>query len=208
MCSFPADPAKEPESPVADPLRPDRTARVRRLAPNRAGAVVASLGPAGLRLVGDEEAARRAPASRDAVARALDRAREVREANEQAARLDPADARDLLAARTAGALEGGRAAVLRPERRREIVGDAARLGLRAFDANLIIAIVQDGARRGEAHDDPGAAARLRLVRPPAGEPRSSLLPVRALSAELGALVWALALGGALALVMIGLLLRG
>lgn len=47
------------------------------------------------------------------------------------------------------------AGVLAPERRRNLVRLATRLGLRQFDANLVIAIVQDGSRTGE-----GASAGL------------------------------------------------
>lgn len=76
--------------------------------------------------------------------------RAVARANRAAAALGADDARAIFSARVAGALEGGRAAVLRPEHRRRLVGAAAGMGLRPFDANLIIAIVQDAARRGEA----------------------------------------------------------
>lgn len=46
-------------------------------------------------------------------------------------------------------MEGGKAALLRPERRRELFHRAEDMGLRPFDANLVIAIVQEAARRGE-----------------------------------------------------------
>ena len=51
-----------------------------------------------------------------------------------------------LAGDVAGALDG---AVLTPERRRGLIEEARRLGMREFDANLVIAVVQDRARRGE-----------------------------------------------------------
>ncbi|MBT8487047.1 MAG: hypothetical protein KJO43_15830 [Phycisphaerae bacterium] len=60
--------------------------------------------------------------------------------------LAPTDARWVLAARTASLLQGP---VLTPDRRRTVLRTADRLGIRLFDANLIIAIVQDQARRGE-----------------------------------------------------------
>ncbi|MCA9294405.1 MAG: hypothetical protein KDA20_11390 [Phycisphaerales bacterium] len=69
----------------------------------------------------------------------------------------------MTALRVADALEGGRAAILRPERRRELVANAQAMGLRPFDANLIIAIVQDGARRGERMDDRQTVSRLSFV---------------------------------------------
>lgn len=74
----------------------------------------------------------------------------VRNENLAAARIDPTDARWVLAVRVAQLLEGGKAAVLTPDRRRRLVALAVRLGLREFDAALIIAIVQDGARDGLA----------------------------------------------------------
>ncbi len=56
-------------------------------------------------------------------------------------------------------IEGGRAAILRPERRRELFTRATSLGLRPFDATLVIAIVQDAARRGEEVSIPERGAR-------------------------------------------------
>lgn len=77
------------------------------------------------------------------------------------------DPRWVLAVRTNYLLEGGRAAVLTPESRRYVLDLAKTLGLRAFDANLIIAIVQDSARTtGEGLTD-DARARLGMVRDPA-----------------------------------------
>jgi hypothetical protein len=81
----------------------------------------------------------------------------------------PTDPRWVLAARAALSLSGGRAAILIPEKRRALDACARRLGLRPFDASLIIAIVQDAVRRGEWLPDrgqgPAVAARLSLVRP-------------------------------------------
>lgn len=59
------------------------------------------------------------------------------------------DVRRILAIKTGLALEGGRAAILAPQLRRDLVQQGAKLGLRPFESNLIIAVVQDGARRGE-----------------------------------------------------------
>jgi hypothetical protein len=71
----------------------------------------------------------------------------VRE-NRSAARnpaLDPTDPRWVLAVRAASQLENG---TLTPERRERVMRTARLLGVRPFDANVIIAIAQDHARRG------------------------------------------------------------
>lgn len=81
-----------------------------------------------------------------------------------AASLSVVDVRSLFALDVAKAIDGGRAAILRPERRRELIAAAVGKGLREFDANLIIAIVQDAARRGERPVDHDVAARLGMVR--------------------------------------------
>jgi hypothetical protein len=88
--------------------------------------------------------------------------REIARENHAARLMGPDDARWLLAQDAERALEGGRAAIIRPEVRRRLVNKATSAGLRPFDANLVIAIVQDAARRGE----PGpAAASLAMVGP-------------------------------------------
>jgi len=94
----------------------------------------------------------------------IDEARIASE-NRAAAALTPADARWVFAARVATSLEGGRAAVLSPERRERLIAGARTLGLRPFDANLIVAIVQDTARTTGAPLGPAAAERLELVQP-------------------------------------------
>jgi hypothetical protein len=64
-----------------------------------------------------------------------------------------------LASEVSIALDGD---VLAPNARRHLIDRAGRLGVRAFDANLLIALVQDRARRGEEiHDCPSP---LRLIR--------------------------------------------
>lgn len=88
----------------------------------------------------------------------------IEEENRKSARLSPDDARQIVAMRIARALEGGRAAILTPDIRRDIVTQARRMGLRPFDANLIIAIVQDRARTGEPLDQLDTDGRIRLVR--------------------------------------------
>lgn len=90
-----------------------------------------------LRLVGDQPE----PAPRRSRA---DVARE----NTLAAGLSPLDARWLFAVNVASAIEGGKAAVLPPEKRQRLVASAVQLGLRPFDANLVIAVVQEAAREG------------------------------------------------------------
>ncbi len=74
------------------------------------------------------------------------------------------DPRWVLAVRTAESLEG---TVLRPEKRERLVHLGKILGLSPFDANLVIAIVQDQARRGFA---PSHC-------PTAGEPQLRLVPL-------------------------------
>lgn len=69
--------------------------------------------------------------------------------NACATMIQPADARWIFALRASGSLQGGKAAVLTPTKRRELIGAAVQAGIREFDANLIIAVVQDAARRGE-----------------------------------------------------------
>lgn len=86
--------------------------------------------------------------------------------NQSASSLSPADARWVLAVRTAAQIEGGRGAVLSLEKRNRLTRLATRLGLRPFDANLVIAIVQDGARSGQGPLGAAVAHRLELVRPP------------------------------------------
>jgi hypothetical protein len=69
----------------------------------------------------------------------------------------PFDPREVLAARTAEQLQGD---VLTPERRQRLSRLASRIGVRPFDANLVIAVVQDRARRGESIDDLRSALQM------------------------------------------------
>lgn len=94
----------------------------------------------------------------------VDAIEEVRRENVAAAAMAPTDPRWVLALRVYESIEGGRAAVLRPEKRRNLMALATRLGLRPFDANLVIAIVQDAARAGEPRLGPDVTSRLSLVR--------------------------------------------
>jgi len=101
---------------------------------------------------------------------------EVARANRNSAAIDSTDARWVFACRVATSLEGGRAAILRSEVRDRLVGQANHLGLRQFDANLIIAIVQDSARCGHEPLGLPTAERLPLIRR-AHEPSSPSLPI-------------------------------
>jgi hypothetical protein len=85
--------------------------------------------------------------------------------NHAASGLGATDARWVLAVQVMRSLEGGKAAMLRPEKRRGLLVAAQTLGLRSFDANLVIAIVQDGVRSGEGGLSRNVEDRLALVRP-------------------------------------------
>ena len=78
---------------------------------------------------------------------------------------NPFDPRWVLAIRVADSLQG---VVLPPERRERLLDLGRVMGLTPFDANLIIAIVQDQARRGHApHQCPQMGEpMLRMVPPP------------------------------------------
>lgn len=130
----------------------------------------------------------------------------VRAENRLSSSLTDDDARWMLANLAEQAIEGGRAGIIRPEVRRRLVAAGVSMGLRPFDANLVIAIVQDDARSGTASRDPASSQSVRaerrarqdrfrrvgLVRPPA---RSAAR--KALALILAALV--LGLAGAIAL---------
>lgn len=84
-------------------------------------------------------------------------------AHGSAAAIDPRDPRWRLAMQAQAQLEGP---VLAPERRERLMNNARQLGIRPFEANLIIAIVQDKARQGRADsaysDTMATTARLSL----------------------------------------------
>lgn len=101
-------------------------------------------------------------------------AQRVARENAAAARLDPTDARMLFARETARRLEGDSQAILRPQRRRDLHALATRVGLRPFDANLVIAIVQDAARHDEETTSPAVCSRLSLLGAPRVRPASVL----------------------------------
>ena len=83
---------------------------------------------------------------------AVARERAIRENVRSAAtasQLSSDDARVIFATKVQECLEGGRAAILRLQRREQLIALSHDMGFRPFDANLIIALVQDAARRGE-----------------------------------------------------------
>lgn len=100
--------------------------------------------------------------------------------------VDPFDPRWVLAVRTSERLQG---ALLPPESREALIRLGRVLGLSAFDANLVIAIVQDQARRGRAPVDcPAAAAsQLTMIAPGAAIPSPRRPRRRALQAGLAIL---------------------
>lgn len=57
---------------------------------------------------------------------------------------------ELLSRAVAGSLQGGRAALLTPDRRKLLVAGAVRRGMRPFEAQLVVAAVQEAVRHGEA----------------------------------------------------------
>ncbi len=99
------------------------------------------------------------------------------------------DARWVLARRVAEQLEGGTAAILTPERRSRLLATARRVGLRDFDANLVIALVQDGRRTGRGALNPNVERALTLIRPADGNPEDrSLLRMLIAASALGAMM--------------------
>jgi hypothetical protein len=103
--------------------------------------------------------------------------------------LHPNDPRWVLAMQTQARLQG---ATLTPERRDKLMRNGRRLGLRPFEANLVIAIVQDQARTG-------------LHLPESGPALSMVQPVAAAQRNLAATCWPkwiAALAGAAALATI------
>jgi len=83
----------------------------------------------------------------------------------QAPVADATDPRWVLAVRTAELLEG---AILAPEKRQRLIRMGRVMGLTVFDCNLVIAVVQDQARRGHApaHCPTAGAAQLAMVPAP------------------------------------------
>lgn len=121
-----------------------------------------------LRLVGvDDRAAevthdRARPPAEVAARRAV--AQENHAAHRTAQVLPETDLRMVFAVNVARSLQGGRAAILTPERRRGLVTAAETMGLKPFAANLVIAMVQHAAREGEDVSSGAVAGVLPLVR--------------------------------------------
>jgi hypothetical protein len=112
-----------------------------------------------LRLVGAHDSDARADWARSRRVR-----QEVIRENRKAAgnpALAPTDPRWVLAVRAYGQLQG---TAMTPERRQRVMRTAEHLGVRPFDASVIIAVVQDHARRGETLGD--AAPTLALLHKP------------------------------------------
>jgi hypothetical protein len=84
--------------------------------------------------------------------------------NVGAATVSAIDPRWVFAVQVARSIGGGRAAILAPERRQKLVAMAGGMGLRPFDANLIIAVVQDGVRSGDGALSPQVESRLAFIR--------------------------------------------
>ncbi|MFG0313404.1 MAG: hypothetical protein ACF8LL_04370 [Phycisphaerales bacterium] len=122
--------------------------------------------------------------------------------NIAAAALTTSDARWAIAAAAANAVEGGTAAIIRPERRQHLIKLATSLGLRPFDANLIIAIVQDAARSGQGPLGAHVIDRLAMIREPRHERDKA-----AARAALFSLLTAMALGAMLLMSMVLWVLR-
>ncbi len=98
--------------------------------------------------------------------------------------LDPTDPRWVLAVRAYSQLQG---TALTFDRRQRLMRTADGLGVRPFDANMIIAIVQDHARRGAPLSS--AAGTVALLEPPARRRRSDgAVMLRWISAIASALV--------------------
>ena len=76
---------------------------------------------------------------------------------------EASDPRWVLALRTAELLEG---TILTPEKRQRLIRTGRLMGLNVFDCNLVIAIVQDQARRGHSPSDCPAAGVSQLAMVP------------------------------------------
>ena len=96
--------------------------------------------------------------------------------------LDPTDPRWVLAARAHSQLQG---TTLTPERRQRVLRNARQLGVRPFEANVIIAVVQDHARRSAPLTQ--AADTLSLLRDPRSDAQRPATWSRWIAAGLTAL---------------------
>jgi hypothetical protein len=150
-----------PRWPVWSNVGGNRMGRVGMAAPARPGApgspnADSTTAPRPrLRLVGQDRAAATGPGRTAVVKPSITPA-------EHGAITDTADPRWVLAVRTAEALEG---AILPPEKRERLIRLGRVMGLSPFDAALVIAIVQDQARRGyaPAYCPTAGESQLRMV---------------------------------------------
>ena len=117
-----------------------------------------------LKLVGAEEAPAAPREDRGARRDERDARRAVARENRSASTLSTYDARWILAVDAAASMLGERAAILPNKARKRLLAKADGLGLRPFDANLVIAVVQDAQREGRALSRE-TQERLMLVRP-------------------------------------------
>lgn len=99
-------------------------------------------------MVAGPEFGRGVAAEREEAARRIESSRFIAYENASAARHSDG-ARLAFAKLVEESIEGGRAAIIRPETRRELAAAAESQGLRPFEAQLTIAMVQDAARHGE-----------------------------------------------------------
>mgnify|MGYP000893575901 CR=1 FL=1 len=116
-----------------------------------------------LRLVGGQEPPA-TPAEATRPGHARDARRAVARENQLAATISTYDARWIFAVDIASSLVGGRSALLPAKTRKRLLARAAALGMRPFDANLVIAVVQDAQREGRALSR-DTQERLLLIRP-------------------------------------------
>lgn len=137
-------PAKPRGGAAPEARRPGRPGpSIGRASPSRGGLRLADESPPSPSTAGRHRTDAPRGAAADADRRRV--AGENRRASD--ARIDP---RWILAARAYAQLQG---AILTPERRDRVLRTARRLGVPVFDANLIIAAVQDRARRGQGPAD-------------------------------------------------------
>ena len=97
--------------------------------------------------------------------------------------LDPTDPRWVLAVRAYTQLQGS---ALTFDRRERLMRTARTMGVRPFDAGMIIAIVQDRARRGGSLSD--AAGTVAMLEPPARRRDTEVVVLSWIAAVASALV--------------------
>jgi len=148
-----------------------------------------------------QEFGRGVEAEREESARRLESSRFIAYENASAARHSDG-ARLAFAKLVEESIEGGRAAIIRPETRRELAAAAETRGLRPFEAQLTIAMVQDAARHGEVIARAGREADERRARhvprdtTPGGchDPSPRAAPILAAPAHARHLMLAVAMG--------------